>query len=66
MKTNSDGYGFVSISRLNVYGKCGVPEDARKVFDNMLDKNVFTWNSMIVSNDQNGFYEEAIRMFLDM
>ena len=63
------GFGacvFVSSSLVDMYGKCGVLEDARKVFDSMVEKNVVTWNSMIVGYVQNGLNQEAIDVFYDM
>ncbi|PON39692.1 Tetratricopeptide-like helical domain containing protein [Parasponia andersonii] len=63
------GYGecvFVSSSLVDMYGKCGAMEDARKVFDGIPEKNVVTWNSLIVGYVLNGLNENAIKMFYDM
>ncbi|KAK1413935.1 hypothetical protein QVD17_29672 [Tagetes erecta] len=57
---------FVASSLVDMYGKCGELEDARKVFDEMPKRNVVTWNSIMASYSQNGMYEEAIRVFVDM
>ncbi|KAK9060735.1 hypothetical protein SSX86_021441 [Deinandra increscens subsp. villosa] len=57
---------FVASSLVDMYGKCGALEDARKVFDKMPERNVVTWNSMMVSYSQNGMFEEAIQVFADM
>ncbi|CAI9100247.1 OLC1v1037200C1 [Oldenlandia corymbosa var. corymbosa] len=57
---------FVSSSLVDMYGKCAVLVDARKVFDGMAERNVVAWNSMIVSYVQNGFNQEAIELFYDM
>ncbi|XP_071716530.1 pentatricopeptide repeat-containing protein At5g55740, chloroplastic [Rutidosis leptorrhynchoides] len=57
---------FVGSSLVDMYGKCGDLISARKVFDDMVERNVVTWNSMMVSYAQNGMYEEAIRVFRDM
>lgn len=32
---------------LNMYGKCGLIQDARKVFDDMPERNVVSWTSVI-------------------
>ncbi|KAJ6698840.1 hypothetical protein OIU79_012181 [Salix purpurea] len=66
VKMGFDRCVFVSSSLVDAYGKCGILEDARKVFDNMPDKNVVTWNSMIGSYVQNGFDVEAAQVFSDM
>ncbi|KAL5572734.1 hypothetical protein UlMin_022331 [Ulmus minor] len=63
------GFGecvFVTSSLVDMYGKCGVLNAARKVFDGMLDRNVVTWNSLIVGYVQNGLSEEAIEIFYEM
>ncbi|KDP32337.1 hypothetical protein JCGZ_13262 [Jatropha curcas] len=66
VKTGLDGCVFVSSSLVDMYGKCGILKDARKMFDNMPQKNVVTWNSLIMGYVQNGFHQEAIEMFYDM
>nr|GEY75052.1 hypothetical protein [Tanacetum cinerariifolium] len=38
---------FVGISLLNVYCKCGEMWDARKVFDEIPERNSFTWATLI-------------------
>ncbi|XAR66954.1 hypothetical protein NMG60_11013351 [Bertholletia excelsa] len=63
------GFGrcvFVASSLVDMYGKCGVLGDARKVFDKMAERNVVAWNSMIASYVQNGMNDEAIEIFYDM
>ncbi|KAF7806338.1 pentatricopeptide repeat-containing protein [Senna tora] len=62
-KKGFDGCVFVASSLVDMYGKFGVLEDARKVFDGMPEKNVVAWNSMIVGYAQNGLNEEAIKLF---
>nr|XP_043623172.1 pentatricopeptide repeat-containing protein At5g55740, chloroplastic [Erigeron canadensis] len=63
------GFGecvFVASSLVDMYGKCGELDDARKVFESMPERNVVTWNSLMVSYAQNGMYEEAMSVFCDM
>ncbi|GLU09796.1 hypothetical protein SLE2022_266370 [Rubroshorea leprosula] len=57
---------YVASSLIDMYGKCGFLEDARKVFDGMMERNVIAWNSMIASYMQNGMNEEALEVFYDM
>lgn len=66
VKIGFGGCVFVASSLVDMYGKCGVLKDARKVFDGMLEKNVVTWNSVMVNYVQNGLNEEAIKVFYDM
>ena len=53
-------------SLVDFYGKCGVLDDAKKVFEEIPERNVVTWNSMLVGCVQNGLNEEALEVFYDM
>lgn len=39
---------FVADSLIAMYAKCGSVEDARQVFDKMLERDLVSWNLMIV------------------
>ncbi|CAL9063472.1 unnamed protein product [Musa banksii] len=49
---------------LNTYGKCGSPDDARRLFDAMPDRNLVSWTSMISGCSQNGRDLEAVELYL--
>ncbi|XP_024520320.1 pentatricopeptide repeat-containing protein At4g21065 isoform X1 [Selaginella moellendorffii] len=51
---------------VNMYGKCGSPDDARDVFDSMVEKNVVSWNAMLAAYGQNGRSREALALFDSM
>ncbi|XP_061357006.1 pentatricopeptide repeat-containing protein At3g53360, mitochondrial [Gastrolobium bilobum] len=51
---------------LNMYGKCGSLNDARKVFDAMLLRNVISWTVMISGYTQNGQENDAVIMYVQM
>ncbi|KAG9452801.1 hypothetical protein H6P81_005705 [Aristolochia fimbriata] len=51
---------------IDMYSKCGRVEVARKVFDDMQVKNVFSWTSMIDGYGKNGNSEKALKLFLEM
>ncbi|KAF6166950.1 hypothetical protein GIB67_030643 [Kingdonia uniflora] len=57
---------YVASSLVDMYGKCGSLVDARKIFDGIYERNVVTWNSMIVGYVQNRINEEAMKVFYDM
>lgn len=57
---------FLSTKLVFAYGKCGSVLDARNVFDEMSERNVFTWNGMIGGCLGNGEAFEAIGLFWDM
>nr|GEX06613.1 pentatricopeptide repeat-containing protein At4g32450, mitochondrial-like [Tanacetum cinerariifolium] len=50
---------------LEMYSKCGCMEDAYKVFNKMLQRNLTTWDAMITGFAKNGHGEDAIDMFTD-
>ncbi|XP_068666702.1 pentatricopeptide repeat-containing protein At1g11290, chloroplastic-like [Aristolochia californica] len=63
--------GFESISMVcnslvTAYGQWGRIEDARKIFDNMIRRDKVTWNSLICSYAQNGFFEESVQLLQEM
>ncbi|CAK9154434.1 unnamed protein product [Ilex paraguariensis] len=66
VKLGFEDCDFVASSLVDMYGKCGVLRDAREVFDNMVDRNVVAWNSMIASHVKNGMNEDAITVFYHM
>ncbi|XP_060172724.1 pentatricopeptide repeat-containing protein At1g31430-like [Lycium barbarum] len=64
-------YGFVmdvflGSSLVDMYTKCGCLEDAKKVFDRLLDKNMVCWTSMIAGYLKSDMCKEAIELFREM
>lgn len=57
---------FVWNALTNLYAKCGALDQARWLFDQMVDKNVVSWNSMISGYLQNGQPEMCIKLFSEM
>ncbi|CAK9327490.1 unnamed protein product [Citrullus colocynthis] len=51
---------------LDMYSKCGRTEDARRVFDQMPERNVFSWTSMIDGYGKNGYPSEALELLCIM
>lgn len=51
---------------VNMYSKCGFMEYARKVFDEMPERSLVSWNTMIGSYTQNGNEREALDLFVQM
>ncbi|XXG69438.1 hypothetical protein AAC387_Pa06g2309 [Persea americana] len=56
----------VQTALIDMYMKCGSLEDARAVFKNMSEKNMISWNVMIVGLGINGHGEEALELFSQM
>ncbi|CAL1403556.1 unnamed protein product [Linum trigynum] len=57
---------FVGNTLLLFYGDCVDVRDAGKVFDEMLERDVVSWNTAIGVFSVGGFYEEAFDLFLKM
>ncbi|KAA0052506.1 pentatricopeptide repeat-containing protein [Cucumis melo var. makuwa] len=48
---------------LDLYSKCGNFKDAQKVFDEMEERSVVSWTSLIVGSAVNGLGNEALKLF---
>ncbi|XP_020088418.1 pentatricopeptide repeat-containing protein At4g14820-like isoform X1 [Ananas comosus] len=57
---------YLGSSLVSMYAKCGLVEDARNVFDEMPDRNVVCWTSMIAGHAQSGRFKEAVELFREM
>ncbi|KAJ3681066.1 hypothetical protein LUZ60_015555 [Juncus effusus] len=53
-------------SLIDMYAKCGRIELARKVFDRMYNRDVISWNTMILGYGIHGLGKEAISLFCEM
>ncbi|GAV60790.1 PPR domain-containing protein/PPR_2 domain-containing protein [Cephalotus follicularis] len=62
-KTQFSSEVFIQNRLIDVYGKCGCVEDARKLFDKMPDRNIFTWNSIISAFSKSSLLHEAVGIF---
>ncbi|KAJ4962920.1 hypothetical protein NE237_022859 [Protea cynaroides] len=51
---------------VEMYGKLGSTEDARRAFDEMPKWNLVSWNTVIMGLAENGKAEEALEFFNDM
>ncbi|KAG9454253.1 hypothetical protein H6P81_007157 [Aristolochia fimbriata] len=56
----------VQTALVDMYMKCGSLDQAWKVFDGMLEKNVISWTVMIGGLGINGLGEDAVGLFLRM
>ena len=57
---------FVMNALVTCYARCDEVVLARKVFDEMPERDVVSWNSMIAAYSQGGFYEECKKLYLEM
>ncbi|XP_010258292.1 PREDICTED: pentatricopeptide repeat-containing protein At4g21065-like [Nelumbo nucifera] len=56
----------ISNSLIDMYAKCGAIKKARQVFNEMNEKNIVTWNSMILGLAMHGHADEALKLFSKM
>ncbi|XP_039022888.1 putative pentatricopeptide repeat-containing protein At5g52630 [Hibiscus syriacus] len=63
LKTGYDTDVFVASSLVDMYCKCREIKDARKLFDEMPERNVVSWSGMIYGYAQFGEFEEALGLF---
>lgn len=48
------------------YAKCGSLRDARRVLDEMPERNVVSWTAMISACSQRGYASQALSVFVHM
>ncbi|KAK9161963.1 hypothetical protein Syun_002865 [Stephania yunnanensis] len=57
---------FATNHLINMYAKCGSLDSARKVFDEMSQRNIVSWTILISGYDQHGHNEECFSLFSSM
>ncbi|KAL2535439.1 Tetratricopeptide repeat (TPR)-like superfamily protein [Forsythia ovata] len=57
---------FLNTKLVLMYGKCGCLLRAEKVFDEMIERNIFTYNAMLGAYVSNGEFWEAIELYAQM
>jgi len=55
-KSGLDGDEYVNHSLITMYASCGEMGFAQKVFDEMGDRDLVSWNSMISGHSKMGFF----------
>eukprot|EP01018_Ginkgo_biloba_P022103 Gb_10158 [translate_table: standard] len=63
IKTGGEPDIFLKNNLVNLYAKCGTVTDARKIFDQMLERNVVSWNAMIAGYARRGRYDAVLKLF---
>ncbi|KAL7205559.1 hypothetical protein ACSBR2_018488 [Camellia fascicularis] len=54
---------FVATALVDMYAKCCNMSSAENVFDEMPERNLVSWNSMVVGFLQNKLYDKAVGLF---
>ncbi|KAK9094263.1 hypothetical protein Scep_025732 [Stephania cephalantha] len=66
VKHGLDSDLFVLNSMIHVFGSCGMVDVALKVFDEMSERDLVSWASMIGCFVNNGLFEEGLELFREM
>eukprot|EP01018_Ginkgo_biloba_P019324 Gb_30146 [translate_table: standard] len=66
IKTGVERDIFLGNNLATMYAKCGSIKDARRLFDQMPERNVISWTVMIAAYAQNGHGEKALKLFYHM
>ncbi|XP_004301195.1 PREDICTED: putative pentatricopeptide repeat-containing protein At5g47460-like [Fragaria vesca subsp. vesca] len=51
---------------IDMYGKCGLLQEANLVFNNMIERDTISWNSVIAASARNGSLEQAFSFLQQM
>ncbi|KAM7514110.1 hypothetical protein LguiA_003693 [Lonicera macranthoides] len=57
---------FIEAKLVSMYAKCGSLEDARKVFDEIRERNLFTWSAMVGACSRDERWREVVDLFFSM
>ncbi|KAF9605727.1 hypothetical protein IFM89_018123 [Coptis chinensis] len=57
---------FLGTSLVDMYAKCGCIDEALRVFDSMVNKNVCTWNAIICGLAMHGYGGKVLELYKQM
>ncbi|GAB4858395.1 Putative pentatricopeptide repeat-containing protein At3g49142 [Ancistrocladus abbreviatus] len=66
VKVGLDFNLFIGNGLVAMYGKCGYLVEARRVLDEMPNKDVVSWNSMVAGYAQSGQFDDALKVCREM
>jgi pentatricopeptide repeat protein len=66
IESGFESNAFVGSSLVDMYAKCGSIEDAWRVFDKMLTRDVISWNAIILGYVKCGQGHKALALFQQM
>ncbi|XP_072978235.1 pentatricopeptide repeat-containing protein At5g39680 [Typha angustifolia] len=66
LKRRIDSSFFVNSALIDKYGKCGDVRSAQCAFVGLPEKNVVSWTAVMAAFSQNEYFEEALKLFLEM
>lgn len=66
LKLGFESYLFVANALIHMYASCGVLECARKVFDEMSERDLVSWNSLLCGFAKWNRFKEVLGLFREM
>ncbi|PIA43756.1 hypothetical protein AQUCO_01800067v1 [Aquilegia coerulea] len=66
LKLGFQSYLFLSNAFIRMYGSCADFTSARKIFDEMSDRDLVSWNSLICGYSQNYQFQQVLTLFREM
>ncbi|KAJ3702882.1 hypothetical protein LUZ61_006587 [Rhynchospora tenuis] len=63
VKVNLDSSPFVGSALVSLYSKCGLLDSSYKVFDEMPERNLSSWNSVLIASAQHGNIGTVFKLF---
>lgn len=57
---------IIGTALVDMYSRCGMVEVARRVFDGMTNRNLISWNAMIIGHSIHGHPEDGLALFHEM
>ncbi|XP_022977699.1 pentatricopeptide repeat-containing protein At2g04860 isoform X3 [Cucurbita maxima] len=66
IKWGFDQFLYVSTAFLDLYSKLGFVKAARRLFDDIPEKDVVSWNALISGYSRSGFNHDTFELFVEM
>eukprot|EP01018_Ginkgo_biloba_P029873 Gb_06985 [translate_table: standard] len=66
IKTGYECTVFVGSALVDMYAKCGILGDARRLFDDLPVRNLVSWTVMIAGYAQNVHFKDALQLFCQL
>ncbi|KAK9057457.1 hypothetical protein SSX86_022292 [Deinandra increscens subsp. villosa] len=60
------GYAYVGNGLVNMYAKCGDIDGSKKSFNDIMEKDLVSWNTMLIAYGLHGWSEKALKIYEDM
>ncbi|KAJ3671892.1 hypothetical protein LUZ60_007971 [Juncus effusus] len=66
LKTGAIKDGYIAVTLVNTFMKCGSPTHAQKLFDKISERSIVMWTALISGYVRNSDPQSAIQKFIDL